>query len=232
MQMQTFHVLWIRFREFAFWKVSILFEFVLTDCWREVFRRQKTTKYKILRLNWRSWRLCMRYQKCYLCRVIHRFQSQSFKNSSTSFRSNIHPSIHPQDLTTAQSLQMDGALKNNTQDRPIILANEESRMTLHYQELVLSFLLFWKVLCGQRGPSGAYHQHFPWGTREDFICLLGLKISFTSVSNLTPGTLKTDTADRKTSEKNTFIRFHWYHQYYDLQLFKRFLKEYSGTFFF
>lgn len=40
-----------------------------------------------------------------------------------------------------------------------------------------------------------FHQHLASGARGDFIRLLGLKISFASVSNLTPGTLKMDTAD-------------------------------------
>lgn len=40
-----------------------------------------------------------------------------------------------------------------------------------------------------------FHQHLASGARGDFIRLLGLKISLASVSNLTPGTLKTDTAD-------------------------------------
>lgn len=40
-----------------------------------------------------------------------------------------------------------------------------------------------------------FHQHLASGARGDFIPLLGLKISLASVSNLTPGTLKMDTAD-------------------------------------
>lgn len=40
-----------------------------------------------------------------------------------------------------------------------------------------------------------FHQHLASGARGDFIRLLGLKISLASVSNLTPGTLKMDTAD-------------------------------------
>ncbi len=54
------------------------------------------------------------------------------------------------------------------------------------------------------------HQHLASGARGDFISLLGLKISLASVSNLTPGTLKMDTADgerekvRETGGKRRF----------------------------
>lgn len=40
-----------------------------------------------------------------------------------------------------------------------------------------------------------FHQHLASGARGVFVRLLGLKISLASDSNLTPGTLKMDTAD-------------------------------------